>query len=440
MNDRKYLKLRHNTWYFQKRIPKALQSLYPNQTIIEQSLETGDIRTARQKRDILLGQLRQREQLQKVQSHPRRRFLSYVEHLSQASSQWGEQGAEWNEVLDPESVKKTNDPEYVEAFKTVARGETESERYGVTLNEVLEHFVKASEREQLHTEGTRTRFRATIQSFLNYLNLEDVQLSEIERARVFEFIGHCRERQSGATVQGAISRLKTLWEYAYSRAWVAGQNPFDKHKINTTKGRQKKQPFSNDELKKLLVAMEGESLSMQLLTRMGLYTGARISELVSLRLEDIKEEDGILLMGIKVQESGKTDAATRWLPVPSKCRAMLEEVRKETIKSGSEFLFHDLVTIRPDGRYGYGATKQFGRIKRKHVTDSVEKGFHSFRVMMATVMQRADVSELEAAYLLGHSRKGLTMSYGYYSKGYDARRLFEAQDKAGKVIDQTLEA
>jgi hypothetical protein len=58
--------------------------------------------------------------------------------------------------------------------------------------------------------------------------------------------------------------------------------------------------------------------------------------------------------------------------------------------------------------------------------------------MMATALQQGDVSELVAAYLLGHSRKGLTMSYGYYSKGYDAKRLQEAQDRAIAVIDEML--
>jgi|SRR5690625_2701298 len=85
MNDRKHLKLRHNTWYFQKRVPKALKALYPDRDIIEQSLETGDIREAREKRDILLGQLRQRERLLKVQEQPRQRFLQYVDQLSQVA-------------------------------------------------------------------------------------------------------------------------------------------------------------------------------------------------------------------------------------------------------------------------------------------------------------------------------------------------------------------
>ncbi|WP_162299719.1 site-specific integrase [Marinospirillum perlucidum] len=439
MNDRKYLKLRHNTWYFQKRVPKALKPLYPDADIIEKSLETGDIKEARHRRDIILGQLRQREHLIKIESEPRQRFRRYVDELRQvAQDRFVGPDVEWEEVLDPASVRKEDDPEYVEAYKVVTQGKTDSDRYGITLKETLAHQIRASEREQLHTKGTRERFKKTVDSFLLYLNEADIQLNQIERSQVFDFIDHCRERLSGATVQGHISRLKTLWNYAYSRAWVKGDNPFEKHKINTSKGRQKKQPFTEAELRKLMVVIEDQPFSMQLLTCMGLYTGARISELISLRLQDFKEEDGVHLMGIASQEDGKTEAATRWIPVPKPCLSQVEKLRMESADVGSEYLFHDLVSIRPDGRLAYLATKRFGEIKRKHVTERQDKGFHSFRVMMATALQQGDVSELVAAYLLGHSRKGLTMSYGYYSKGYDAKRLQEAQDRAIAVIDEML--
>ncbi|WP_170840111.1 tyrosine-type recombinase/integrase [Halomonas daqiaonensis] len=441
MNDRKYLKLRHNMWYFQKRVPKALRSLYPDQVLIEQSLGTGDIKEARQQRDILLGQLRQREQMLKAKPRPRQRFQQYVEELSQiaAGEPFVGPGVAWHEVLDPESTKKHDDPEYIEAYRMVTQGRRESERYGATLDEVLEHFIRTSEREEAHTEETRSRFKKTVQSFLRYCNEDDLPLDKIERSKVFDFIDHCRERQSGATVHGAISRLKTLWEYAYSRDWVKGQNPFDKHKINTTKGRQKKQPFTSAELRKLLEVMESQPQSMQLLTQMGLYTGARISELMGLRLEDIKEDDGVLLMGIAQQEDGKTQAASRWIPVPLPCHVAFKNVQASAADAGSDYLFHDLVSIRPDGRHAYAATKRFGEIKKKHITGRHDKGFHSLRVMMATALQQAKVDEYETAYLLGHSRKGLTMSYGYYSKGYDAQQLLAAQNKVVEVIQRWLE-
>lgn len=43
-------------------------------------------------------------------------------------------------------------------------------------------------------------------------------------------------------------------------------------------------------------------------------------------------------------------------------------------------------------------------------------------------MQQAEVDELKAAAILGHKR-GNTMTYGYYSKGYELRQLKDAYDK-----------
>ncbi|WP_223932256.1 hypothetical protein [Aeromonas caviae] len=52
--------------------------------------------------------------------------------------------------------------------------------------------------------------------------------------------------------------------------------------------------------------------------------------------------------------------------------------------------------------------------------------FHSFRKMAATGYQRAKVFEGIAAGILGHSRKGLTLSYGLYATGFELQQQLEA--------------
>lgn len=52
--------------------------------------------------------------------------------------------------------------------------------------------------------------------------------------------------------------------------------------------------------------------------------------------------------------------------------------------------------------------------------------FHSFCKMAATGYQRAGVFERITTELPGHSRKGLTMSYGLYATGYELGQLLEA--------------
>lgn len=444
MTANRYLKLRHNTWYFQKRVPKALQALYPDKVVIEKSLETGDIKEARQRRDICLGHLRQKESLLKEHTSPKKQqFQDYVKELRLASIDPGcntdDGQLTWADFLDPRDIGKEDDPEYVEAYATVLQGKTTSEKYGTTLQETLRHFSRVSKQDDLHTTGTLTRYEKTVKSFLWYLNTDDVMLKEVERSKVFDFIDHQRESKSGATVQGELSRLKTLWEHAYSRAWVSGDNPFEKHKIKTaSEDTAHKQPFTKEELQTLMEVIQGESVSMQLFTLFGLYTGARISEVVKIRLDEIVDDDGILIAGIAQQEKGKTKAASRWVPIPKQCQKLLQVVQREATEAGSTYLFHDLITLSKPDRPAYHIGKEFGKLKHKHITQRSDKGYHSFRVIVATYLERAGVPEAKAAYLLGHSVKGLSLSYGLYSKGYRMDILAEAQSKAGELIDQLL--
>lgn len=238
--------------------------------------------------------------------------------------------------------------------------------------------------------------------------------------------------------------MKTLIEFAYSHSWFTSNNPFEKHKINTTKDRKKKQPFTAEETRKLISLIKKESPSMRLLVWLGLYSGARISEVVSIPMTAIDEEDGIVMLGIATEKRGKTKAATRRIPVPERCLSLFNQVKEAAESARSHYLFMDLVTIRPDERIAYGVTKTFSDLKRAHISTRSDKGFHSFRVMMSTALQRADVSEWVSARLIGHSR-GATMTYGYYSIGYTAKRLSEEQNKAilelddyaGQLIDLT---
>jgi hypothetical protein len=53
--------------------------------------------------------------------------------------------------------------------------------------------------------------------------------------------------------------------------------------------------------------------------------------------------------------------------------------------------------------------------------------------MFSTAMQQSGVDELKAAAILGHKR-GNTMTYGYYSRGYELQQLKEAYDQCVERI------
>lgn len=75
----------------------------------------------------------------------------------------------------------------------------------------------------------------------------------------------------------------------------------------------------------------------------------------------------------------------------------------------------------------------FSRIKTDNISTDSAKCFHSFRVMFSTAMQQSGVDELKAAAILGHKR-GNTMTYGYYSRGYQLQQLKEAYDQCVERI------
>lgn len=157
----------------------------------------------------------------------------------------------------------------------------------------------------------------------------------------------------------------------------------------------------------------------RLLVELGVFTGCRISELCSLRCKNIIVEGGITAIFIDV---GKTKAATRVVPLTTE---LGEKARK--IKDVSEY--EDLVLGDDTKKMG----RWFSRIKTDNVSTDSAKCFHSFRVMFSTAMQQSGVDELKAAAILGHKR-GNTMTYGDYSRGYELQQLKDAYDQCVERI------
>jgi integrase len=121
-------------------------------------------------------------------------------------------------------------------------------------------------------------------------------------------------------------------------------------------------------------------------------------------------------------EKGKTSAATRIVP-------LTDSLGKRLLEFCIDNKPNELVL----GLDGKGASRWFSRIKNEYISTDSAKCFHSFRVMFSTALQQAGVEELIAAAMLGHKR-GNTMTYGYYSKGYELKQLKDAYDKCVERI------
>lgn len=400
------------------RVPKALAHLYPHKTYITRTLGTSCIKTARIRRDRIVGEIA--AQKESAYSNERGAFLAFVETLKEAKQEArGNRGEAYyqlstQDILDTESFPKAQ----LAASHSVETGII-PEGYRPTLRESLHSWL---ERNSRRNADTISKMKSTTDKFLKHCGHFDVELESIHRKDVLNYIEQTIESYSVSTVSANLSRLRTLYKHAWQIGLIELRPcPFSDHdlayyKVSTT---QKAQMFSPEEIKKIMQWADTQSNSMRLIVKTGLFTGMRIGEICALRACDVYIEGNLAAFYVR---KGKTDAAQRTVPLCDQLRNDIQELIK---------------TLQPEsllfGMDGKNASRDFSRFKTESITTDKTKRFHSFRVHMATAFSRAGINELTAAFILGH-KGGKTMSYGYYAKADELHRLKDALEITVNVI------
>ena len=174
--------------------------------------------------------------------------------------------------------------------------------------------------QQSKTKDTVSKIKRAASDFLNYLGLIDIQLAEVGKRQVHDYINQMQKTYAKTTVQGHISRLRSIWNYCDLIGEVSGAPPFDGHVYSGGNSVQKKQPFSLSEMEWIKANVATNEPVKRLLLELGVFTGCRISELCSLRCKDVITDGDITAIFI---EQGKTDAATRTIPVTSQLLSLI---------------------------------------------------------------------------------------------------------------------
>ncbi|MEZ8602599.1 site-specific integrase [Vibrio splendidus] len=407
-SDTKHLKLRGNVWWYQRRIPKVLLEQFGGQTTIFESLGTGDIREARHKRDILNGKLEERRF--NAPNSDRHRFLKLIKSMNEDKERFP---ASWDEHYDLDKIQRDNDEVFIHAYTTVNGRKDHRSRYRITLKEALDNWLKKFNASQ--TKDTVRKVKQATDKFLKYLGFYDIQLEDITKQQVNEYIEHLQLKYKKTTVQGTISRLRSIWNYADSLGEITTRSPFEKNIYAAGEKVEKKQPFTIDEMTWIKENVATSEPDKRLLVELAVFTGCRISELCNLQVKHVIIDEDITAIYIAV---GKTDAAERVIPLTDdlgmRVRALADRKQDDELLLGFD--------------NSSEMSRWFSRIKTENISTDPAKCFHSFRVMFSTAMQQAGVEELKAAAILGHKR-GNTMTYGYYSRGYELEQLKEAYDQ-----------
>ena len=211
---------------------------------------------------------------------------------------------------------------------------------------------------------------------------------------------------SASRINAKTSFLRDLFAYAINNNLYFTTNPFEKVRVSSkTKLKQQVESyreFTDDDLKLIFAEAPYREFmnkpDYHWLPLLALYTGARVEELASLSLNQIKKDGGIHYFEI---EKAKNLNSIRKIPLHRQIEtsgflAYVDSVRAQ----GATMLFPHLTA----GKNGYSKnmSRRFGAyLDSLKISDS-RKVFHSFRHTFITRMTELNVHPVLVMSMVGH--------------------------------------
>lgn len=212
--------------------------------------------------------------------------------------------------------------------------------------------------------------------------------------------------------------VKSLLKYATRDLEELPRSPWEGLEI-AHKTTARRRPWTPEELK----ALFGQPLFMRYelpreakagrdaaywIPLIGLYTGARISELAQLRVSDVKTSGPTPLLDITDEGDGqqvKTTASVRAIPIHSELiRLGFLDYVKMVQKSGATALWPNL-KFR-DGKPGGYFSAWFGTFRKAAGLHEQYPDFHCFRHTVRTAMSEASIDHKVQDQVTGHKPQG----------------------------------
>lgn len=343
--------------------------------------------------------------------------LALRQHLQES----GEAGDEFK-ITAYDQLKMVIE-DIVEQKTKAGDGVTASAIYNIALmgQEPVSSYLDDWEA-QLHVKPKQVeRMRKDAELLCDYFPY----LSDITALRAREWAQHLMAHAGRdgkgvgvVSVERIFGAARSVWQYLQE----IGKVPDDLEPLKTPafvkrqkikQGKDSWVPFTQEEVVLILKeATKSGDQPLADLVELGMYTGARINELCSLKCSDCSEDV------LSITDS-KTYAGIREVPVHSALRATVKRLL-ETSKDGY------LLTRLPTNKYGSRSDaigKRFGRLKVKMGFPSL-KVFHSIRKTVITMLENEGVTENLTADIVGHDKPRIT--YGLYSDGHSIEKKREA--------------
>ena len=380
-----HIRKRANVYYYQRRVPKALQHLFPT-TAYLRTLKTTDLNTALVRAatiddewDSMLDQNRPSSMYARVVAETE----SFPEHIEDLFAY----GTEEEQRSVFEGLSQSDQIRW-RAAQEVLTGRPRDLEYTFSLLDGLEAIKKV----KTLPDKTWSKYSKAIERF------GDQPLEAIKKPQVSAWLDSM-SALSNSTRKTDLSSLGLIYDHAQTRGLIGsdGVNPFRRHLMGPDDTQSYE--FMDDALLYSIMSLLSES--DRLIALVGRYTGMRLAEIFKSQIIEI---EGVPSFNVV---DAKTKAGERVVPIRD---CILSSVRANRDYWGKPEAF----------------SKRFGRAKKKVLGADNRRAmsFHSLRVSFITYIGRAEWTEQQCAWLVGHEDgKGTTMSGKLYFKGYSVARL-----------------
>jgi len=275
---------------------------------------------------------------------------------------------------------------------------------GIDGDEAKVRMFIASKKAVNRQTKTLMQYTREIYSMLDFLGkrLEDITGMDLRY-----YYGVMRERRGikMSTMQTRLHYLSSFWDFMITEELVKS-NPVKKVGLLKLEKVIKK-PFSSEEMEALRINCDG--LRNRALVEFMYSTGVRVSELVSLNVQDIEMGKQRLVVygkGSKERRSYLTDSANFYLKRYLKQRCMDDGISMEELRRKPLFVTLD----HPHGRLTVAGVQYMLRSLGKRAgLENVHP--HRFRRTIATDLLNKGVPIEQVKEFLGHEKLDTTMLY-----------------------------
>lgn len=416
-----------NTLYARMVVPQDVREHFPTGELIK-SLETDDLKVAEYKAAQLFHEWR--SQIKKYRG----------------SSTAIDEALRWKKVIEAERRK---DADLLAAFRknnpdreltTADLDDLEIGSQALAMDDYLENVSRtkgAAEAEtlaniisgnQIPTLAFLDEWKSSIENKVipRTLKQHDTRIKDlakkfpalpIKKTEVARWIVEMESGENAKaeqTLKGLIGGCRSYYDYLMRMGHLDpdGVNPFENQKFTKKKKVSRselRQAWETEDIVKLVDAARAKKDDANLhdLILLGAYTGARIEEIVDLKVEDVKEKDGVKYFEIG---DSKTEAGLRDLPVHKDIIPLVEHL----IENSTDGYLLPGEPVTANGERSSAIGKAFGRLKTKLGYDG-RYVFHSLRKTVSTLLERQGLTHNQAAHITGHEKMGET--FGTYSAG-----------------------